>query len=241
MCDKPISKKIEVKTDKTEQITASNLNLEYTGKTTGMKTTLKSRPKSTLEIMGNTQFQTVGDICDKTDYLESKAVLNFDHIMFGPLDTFGSKLTFDNMYFHFKNLKLNLIVMFYYNPLSICRESPVENGKKEYSIKYDIDKEAGIDLELFYATNGKTNDINSLFYDLQQDFKNYKSFYDYFIGQVDIYQFSKDIEEEFKKAYCETQSETTEEKAVRNSYICYKQKVEILKKLDVFQIIYSKI
>jgi len=248
MCDNPISKKIEVKSETKEEIPASNMNVEYKGKTTGMATSLKSRPKSTIEVKGNLKFETVGDICDKTDYLESKAIFSIEHLMLGPLDTFGSKLTFDNMYFHFKDLKMNLIVRFYYNSLTICRESPETNEKRDYSIKYEIDKEPGLDLKLFYATNGKTNDINSLFYDLEEDFKSYNSgfakFYDYLLDQLDgSFQFSKQIEDEFKKVYCEQAQEQakeqTEEKAIKNTYILYKQKIDILKKLDVYPVIYS--
>ena len=250
MCDNPISEKINISSNDKDEFSAANLNVEYQGKTTGMTTSLKSRPKSTILISDKTTFETVGDICDKKDYLESKGVLTLQHILFGPLDTFGSKLTFENMYFHFKDLKLNLIVKFFYNPLSICRESPDPNAKKDYSITFEIDKtsmEKGpVDLKLFYATNGKSSDINSLFYDLEEQFKNYdkgfSSFYDYFVNQLaGSFQFVRKIEDEFKKIYCKNQkdqniNETSQK--VKIPYILYKQKIDILKRLDIYSTIY---
>lgn len=249
MCDNPISEKINISSKEQDEITGSNMNVEYKGKTTGMTTSLKSRPKSTILITDTTTFQTVGDICDKMDYLESKGVLTLERMLFGPLDTFGSKLTFENMYFHFDDMKLNLIVKFFYNPLSICREAPEPDAKKDYSITFEIDKTniKPIDLKLFYATNGKSSDINSLFYDLEDEFKNYNGgfsrFYDYLINQIAISsQFVKKIEDEFKKVYCKyavNKKINTHIQKVKNPFVLYKQKIDILKRLDIYSTIYS--
>jgi hypothetical protein len=251
MCDKKTTVPFMPQdTSEPDELNGANINLPYKGPTTGMNTSLKSRTNMKYILKQKELFEVNSDICDLGNYLETKATLKLNVFSSGPYDTVGSKLEFQNLYFHFKNIVFNLKVRYYFNPLSTCKEefeTFINNETKSPgSLMFVIDEDKGISFETYSVSNGPDEkNVNALFYDLEPLFENYNStfrvFYDAF---VDIYEddsiLSNLIRREFVNLLCEYRKTLPppEEKKVSNPYQLYKEKIDHIKKLNLYSTIF---
>jgi hypothetical protein len=240
MCDKILSKKYITQTsDKQLEFNANSINIPYKGPTTGLETSLRSTNQQKVKIQGKTSFEVTSDICDRENFLETKAILSFENLMAGPYETVGSEIEFKNLYFHFKNLKIHILTKFYFNPLSICRKEDLLSTKGNGSLMFLIDEEMGVEFEKYFVTNGDNQtEINELFFDLEPSFKNYNSTFGIFFDSiVNKFEFNREfgnlIRNEFVKILCESKKESENNIPI----YFYLEKVEHLKQMNVYSVI----
>jgi hypothetical protein len=242
MCDQILSKKYSTQnTDKTIEFNPNSIIIPYKGPTTGLETSLRSSKNQKTKIQGKTSFEVSDEICDRDNFLETKAILSIEKLMTGPYETVGSQIEFKDLYFHFKNLKMYLRVKFYFNPLSICRtEEETASTKGNGALMLLVDEEMGVEFERYFVTNGeKETDVNDLFFDLESFFKNYNSTFGIFFDAiVDKFEFNQEIghliRNEFVKILCEHKKEPKSE-VVR--YQCYQEKISYLKQNNIYSLI----
>ena len=270
MCEKRVSIKFEPqKTSESDELQGSNVNIPYKGPSTGMDTSLKSRTNMKYFLKSNQSFEITSDICDHGSYIETKGKLKIEDFISGPFDTIGSKIEFQGLYFHFKNILFHLHVKYSFNPLLLCRKH-LENESNTISqnlissdstINIDmnqdglllltVDPENGLSFENYFVTNGTDeSNVNALFYDLQPSFSDYKSifrpFYDSFINVYDdISILSHSIRNEFLRVICEYQktnmnkNTTSSDDNVKIPHVLYKEKLEHIKKLNIDSILFK--
>ena len=256
MCDNKVQIPYEPQnSSESDEFKGGNINLAYKGPTTGMETSLKARETMEYFLKLNELFEIVSEICDKGNYFETKAKLKLDEFTSGPYDTIGSKLEFQNLYFHFKNITFNLNVKFFFNPLSICKEDFEMFAKEKVltngSLMFVIDPENGISFENYFVSNGPDPlNVNALFYDLDPIFQNYNStFRVFFDSFIDIYEddsiLSNAIRNEFVKILCEYRKTNLYKDKMKikdyftNPLHIYNEKIEFLKRTNIYPTIFT--
>jgi hypothetical protein len=243
MCDRIISKKYTLQnTNQTISFTANSINIPYKGPTTGLETSLRSSNQQQVTIKGKSSFDVEGEICDRDNFIETKAILFFENLNAGPYETVGSEIEFKNLYFHFRNLKIHLNLKFYFNPLSICRKiEETVSSKGNGSLMLLINEELGVEFDEYFVSDGEDEkNINDLFFDLEPFFKNYNSTFGIFFDSiVDKFEFNQEfgslIRNEFVRLLCEHRKENPKSEEI--PVFAFREKMNLLKEKDIYSVI----
>ena len=211
MCDQKIKTPFETVSNEMELFPMNNVAIPYGGPTIKEDVQLDSFG-TTENMISKITFTPTGDICINKDGLVTTGEIKIQYFRTGPYQTIGGTLEFRRLFFHFKDLILNVKVKFVYNTDNICSNNPTDT--KLFII---IDREKGVDFDEYFVTDGTDiTNINDLFYDLTMYFKNYSSnfgvLFDILLNSLlEKSGFVKIISNEFIRIICEDQklSKTT--------------------------------
>lgn len=170
-----------------------------------------------------------GSLCiDKNVIIIGKGLITINDLTCGPYEKVGGSLVQDNLYFHFKNLKINCIVSYFFNPYSICVRDfdsislpPNINELIKYYPKkvlnryittnggllFDVNKDKGITFDEFYISFGKDGPKQDFYDLLTGTMKDYSGPFGIVFdriasGLADRSIFSDYVRNEFLSVYC---------------------------------------
>jgi hypothetical protein len=221
--------------------------------------------KISFQIIGDICDYSVArsapDLKDST-YIEANGILKVEQVKVGPMGTDGGVIQFRRLYFQFRDLEVPIKIKYYYDIKTICDENislekmptldsffhktidvsgeTMEPIKEGLIIEVNPTEEKSYSFGRYFVTNGDNEkNMNTLFNNLEPEFRKYDTFlkplYQSIVSGLNRISLSSRIETELKRIICA--SKKSSEETIKNSYILYNQKINILKELNLYSII----
>ena len=197
-----------------------------------------------------------------SSYIEANGILKVEQLKVGPMGTEGGIVQFRRLYFQFRELEVPIKIKYYYDVKTICNENislekmptldsffhktidvsgePMEEPKEGLIIEVNPTEEKSYRFGRYFVTNADNEkNMNPLFNNLEPEFRKYDTFfkplYQSIVSGLNRISLSARIETELKRIICE--SKKSSEETIKNSYVLYNQKINILKELNIYSII----
>jgi hypothetical protein len=250
MCDKLTTPFNPQSSDENISFPPKTVSIPYVGPTYGGKATLNTKSGTIAIVSNNASFETVSPLCVSGNTINSSSKISIGKLKSGPYEEINTNyvdtgINFASLFFNFFELELLANIQYTFDPKLICDQTTpqtynIDNSPfttiNVTSIKYNKSK--------YFATNtGDDTNINNLFYDIRDQFADasgsFVGFFDSILyGLLNKTGFGKKVEAEFDRVYCKDKNASSEN--VKNPYLMYDEKVNLLKSLGIYEVILSK-